>query len=94
MTFLYPELPSNEAAPTVLTTPSPAPNGEIIRHIIIGSPEGVREAIHKLHVRRYVEQSLWTQLIAIGEGGIKITRNEGEVLSYLVRQRSLDGPIG
>ncbi len=92
MTFLYPELPPTEAAPTVLTTPEPGPNGEIIRHVLIGSPEGVREAIHLLHNRRYVDQSLWTQLIAIGKGGVTITQKEGQVLSYLVRQRSLDLP--
>ncbi len=94
MTFLYPELPPTEAAPTVLTTPDPGPNGEIIRHIIIGSPAGVRETIHLLHNKRYVEQSLWTQLIDIGEGGVRITQKEGQVLSYLVRQRSLDVPMG
>ncbi|MGF1537386.1 MAG: hypothetical protein ACFB4J_13025 [Elainellaceae cyanobacterium] len=109
MTFLYPELPADREAsascgqvsqehsssppkPIDQTCPDPS-NGEIIRHILIGSPEGVREAIHILHVRRYVEQCLWSDLVKIGEQGVKISRTEGEVLSYLVRQRSLDRPI-
>ncbi|MGB3615762.1 MAG: hypothetical protein WBA10_18345 [Elainellaceae cyanobacterium] len=110
MTFLYPERPSTEAASILLPTDGapilerqtsqerspqpPNPNGEIIRHILIGSPEGIREAIHLLHLKRYVEQSLWTQLIKIGDDGVKITHKEGQVLSYLTRQRSLDVPLG
>ncbi|MGB3613165.1 MAG: hypothetical protein WBA10_05170 [Elainellaceae cyanobacterium] len=93
MTFLYPERPLTEAAPALLDISQPVANGEIIRHILIGSPEGVREAIHVLHIRRYVEQGLWSGLVAIGEKGVTITQTEGQVLSYLIRQRSLDRPI-
>ncbi len=93
MTFIYPEPLHGEAAPTVLTTPPPSPNDEIIRHILIGSPAGVRETIHLMHIRRYyIEQSLWTGPVAIGPDGVKITRNEGQVLAYLMRRRSLDMP--
>ncbi|MGB3612852.1 MAG: hypothetical protein WBA10_03595 [Elainellaceae cyanobacterium] len=90
MTFLYPELPSNEAAPTVLTTPQPGPNDEYIRHLLIGSPEAIRETIHLLHLRDYVEQALWSGPIAIGDGGVKITHREGQALAYLMRRRSLN----
>ncbi len=91
MTFLYPELPApTEAAPTVLTTPDPGPSGEVIRHILIGSPEGVRETIYRLHLRRYVEQAMWTGPIEIGPSGVHITQSQGQVLFYLMRLRSLD----
>ncbi|MGF1514524.1 MAG: hypothetical protein ACFB5Z_12650 [Elainellaceae cyanobacterium] len=92
MTFLYPEQPPSGAAPTVLTTPDPGPSGEVVRHIIIGSPEAVRETIHVLHLRRYVEQAMWTGPVAIGPDGVKITQTEGQVLYYLMRLRSLDVP--
>jgi len=92
MTFLYPELPPSGAAPTVLTTPQPGPSDEYVRHILIGSPEALRETIYVLHQRRYVEQALWTGPVAIGPSGVQITRNEGQVLFYLMRRRSLDVP--
>ncbi|MGB3614607.1 MAG: hypothetical protein WBA10_12510 [Elainellaceae cyanobacterium] len=95
MTFLYPDQPSQpEAAPNLLTTPPRTYDGEIIRHIVIGSPEAVRDAIYVLHNKRYADQALWTKLIPIGEAGVRITPNEGQVLSYLMRPRSLDVPTG
>lgn len=96
MTFLYPELPlTSEAAPAVPTTLPTGPSGEIIRHILIGSPAGVRETIRLIHLRRYfIDQSFWTGPVAIGPDGVKITRNEGQVLAYLMRRRSLDVPAG
>ncbi len=104
MTFLYPELPSHgeaalslpstEQAPNLLTTPDPGPSGEYIRHILVGSPEGVRETIYRLHLRRYVEQAQWTGPIKIGPNGIHITPSQGQILFYLMRLRSLDMPTG
>ncbi len=94
MTFLYPEQPSQpEAAPPVLITPEADPNGEIIRHILIGSPEGIREAIYVLHVRRYVEHFLWAGPFKVGPDGIRITQSQGQMMAYLTRQRTLDAPI-
>ncbi len=90
MTFLYPELPQSEAAPTLLATPDPGPSGEVIRHVIIGSPEGVRETIHRLHIKRYVEQAMWTGPIEIGPSGVNITPSQGQILFYMMRLRSLD----
>ena len=89
-----------ESAPHIptLIEPSPAPGcvgplGPVedshLRHIIIGSPEGVRHAIERLHVLQYVEGRLWTPLIAIGDRGIHITPTQGQVLSYLVQQRPI-----
>lgn len=95
MTFLYPELPPNsEAAPTLLTTPDPGPEGEFVRHILVGSPEAVRETIYVLHQRRYVEQALWTGPLAVGPHGVRLSRREGEAIAYLMRLRSLDVPKG
>ncbi|MGF1537191.1 MAG: hypothetical protein ACFB4J_12005 [Elainellaceae cyanobacterium] len=80
-----------EAEPNVpvLVEPSPAPGCEHLRHLIIGSPEGVQEAIARLHLLHYVERRYWTPLIAIGEQGIRLTPAHGQVLSYLVQQRPL-----
>ncbi len=80
-----------EAEPAIptLIEPSPAPGCEHLRHIIIGSPEGVRQAINRLHVLQYVEWRLWTPLIAIGEKGVHITPTHGQVLSYLIQQRPI-----
>ncbi|MGF1515031.1 MAG: hypothetical protein ACFB5Z_15230 [Elainellaceae cyanobacterium] len=91
MTFLYPERPAcSEAAPSVLTTPDAGPNGETIRHVLIGSAEGIREAIHVLHVRRYVEQGFWSGPFEIGPDGVRIIQSQGQMMAYLMRQRTLD----
>ena len=74
--------------PTLLE-PSPAPGCEHLRHIIIGSPEGVQEAIARLHLLHYVERRYWTPLITIGALGIRLTPAQGQVLSYLVQQRPI-----
>ncbi|MGF1569726.1 MAG: hypothetical protein ACFCVD_16940 [Nodosilinea sp.] len=39
--------------PLQFDTPTPQPGRERSRHLVIGSPEGVRETIHTLHVRHY-----------------------------------------
>ncbi|MGF1516161.1 MAG: hypothetical protein ACFB5Z_21025 [Elainellaceae cyanobacterium] len=103
MTFLYPERPQPEAAPDALATestpvrltaPDPGPSGEVVRHILIGSPEAVRETIYRLHIKRYVEQAMWTGPVKIGPSGVQITHEEGQILYYLMRLRSLDVPAG
>ncbi len=62
---------------------------EHLRHLLIGSPAGVQEAIARLHLLDYVERHYWTPLIQITSRGIHITPAQGQVLSYLVQQRSL-----
>ena len=91
MTFLIPEQPLNpEAALLRLAEPPPQPDGEVVRHILIGSPGGIRETIHMMHTNRYfVEQSLWTGPVAIGSDGVRLSRREGQVLAYLMRLRGL-----
>ncbi|MCG8362331.1 MAG: hypothetical protein MJA27_03240 [Pseudanabaenales cyanobacterium] len=75
--------------PVQLANPSAQPGRERLRHLIIGSPEGVRSAIKSLHVLNYAEQHLWSQLITVPASGILITPEQGEVFSYLVRDRQL-----
>ncbi len=70
-----------------LTRPDPETDDEYLHHIIIGSPKAVEDTIKLLHVLQYVENRRWTPLIPIREQGLRITPNEGQVLSYLVRQQ-------
>jgi hypothetical protein len=65
------------------------PGRERLRHLVIGSPEGVRGAIKHLHLLRYAEQREWSRLMTIPESGILITPEQGEVFSYLLRYRQL-----
>lgn len=76
-------------SPLLLAQPDAQPGRERLRHLVIGSPEGVRSTIHALHVLNYAEQSNWSKLIMIPESGILITPNQGEVFSYLLRYRQL-----
>ncbi|MBE9113022.1 hypothetical protein IQ273_26920 [Nodosilinea sp. LEGE 07298] len=79
-----------DLSPLRLVTPNSQPGRERLRHLVIGSPEGVRGAINYLHLLRYAEQREWSQLVAIPDSGIVITPAQGEVFSLLSRERSLD----
>ena len=59
--------------------------GEPLRHILLGSPGGVRQTIHLLHMLRYVENALWSPLVPIPNNQLMITPRQGEVMSILVR---------
>jgi hypothetical protein len=75
--------------PLCLETPNSQPGRERLRHLVIGSSEGVRGAINHLHLLRYAEQREWSRLVTIPESGILITLQQGEVFSYLLRYRQL-----
>jgi hypothetical protein len=75
--------------PLYLSNPGLPPGRERLRHLIMGSPEGVRSTIHTLHVLRYAEQSTWSRLLQIPTAGILLTPVQGEVFSYLWRDRPL-----
>ena len=101
MTFQHPERPDEaaqnpltEATPTRPITPHLTPSGEVIRHILVGSPEAIRETIYRLHMLRYVEQAQWTEPIKLGSSGIHINPDQGQMLAYLMRLRALDLPAG
>lgn len=72
-----------------LNAPAPTPDRERLRHLIIGSPEGVQLAIARLHVLQYAEQLAWSQQFTIPPTGIRLTPAQGEVFSYLLRYRAI-----
>ena len=88
--YLLLSVPEDEAtSPLIIVNPKAKPGREPLRHLIIGSREGVRSAINTLQVLNYADQSTWSKLIAIPESGILLTPEQGEVLSYLIRDRPL-----
>jgi hypothetical protein len=84
-------LADGEAAqPIVLGSPLRIPGREPLRHILVGSRQGVDQAVHQLHVLHYAEQFQWSQPIVVPPQGITITPTQGEVLRYLIRWRRTD----
>jgi len=57
---------------------------EVLRHILLGSPEAIRQTIHQLHVLNYVESLLWTPIVAVNSD-VVITPQQGASMSLLVR---------
>ncbi len=49
----------------------------------------MQQTIHQLHSLGYVDQSYWSQLIAVPPSGIVITFSQGEVMAYLVRLQAV-----
>ena len=84
--------PIAPSVPILLSTPKPRPGREPLRHILLGSREGVDEAVRQLHILKYAEQFEWSRAIAVPENGILITPNQGEVLRYLIRWRVSHSP--
>ena len=74
------------------STPLPAnfslllPNGETIRHILLGTPSAIHQTRHLLHNLRYVEVSQWTPLIQIPEQRLVFSTEQGEQMSMLTRR--------
>ena len=58
---------------------------EFLRHILLGSPEAVRQTIHLLHQLNYSETVLWSPVMAVEESLI-ITPAQGEAMSLLRKQ--------
>lgn len=54
-----------------------SPNRQPLRHLLVGPPQAVKGAIHRLHVLGYADASEWSRPIP--------TTNPGEVMSILVR---------
>ena len=82
------ELPT--VSPETVTALQTAPGAgqvkekEVLRHILLGSPEAIRQTIHQLHVLSYVESLLWTPIVAV-RGDVVITPQQGAAMSLLVR---------
>ena len=82
--------PEPIAVPTLnLITPHNGADYDYIHHILIGSPQGVLQAINRLHLGHRIERHRWTPLIAVRDQGIHITPNQGQVISYLIQQRPI-----
>ena len=62
------------------------PTGEIIRHILLGSPGGIRQTIHLLHNLKYVEPSQWSPLIDIPDNRLVLTPDQGDTMSILIKR--------
>ncbi|MBE9140592.1 hypothetical protein IQ254_25895 [Nodosilinea sp. LEGE 07088] len=75
--------------PLRLASPDAQAGRERLRHLVIGSPDGVRGAINHLHLVQYAERLEWSRQFKIPESGILITPEQGEVFSYLLRYRQL-----
>jgi hypothetical protein len=66
------------SVPVPAPTPGePNPSREPLKHLLIGSPEAVKNGIHSLHALDYAEVGAWSRLLP--------TANEGEVMSILVK---------
>ncbi len=72
-------------SPLSQLTPSGTVPGESIRHILLGSPDAIRQTIHLLHTLRYTETILWSPVLAI-EDSLVITPAQGEAFSLLRKQ--------
>ena len=75
--------------PLLLANPETQLGRERLRHLVIGSTEGVQGAINHLHLLNYAERLEWSRLFTIPDSGILITPEQGEVFSYLLRYRQL-----
>jgi hypothetical protein len=72
-------VPNDDPSPPIppKTPDDISPGREPLKHLLIGSPRGVRSTIHNLHVRGYAEAKQWSPLMP--------TKNPGEVMSMLIR---------
>ena len=57
---------------------------EEVRHVLLGSPEAIRQTMNQLHALNYVEFLLWSPIATVGED-LTITREQGEAMSLLRR---------
>lgn len=55
---------------------------EHIRHILLGSPEAIRQTIHLLHTLHYADTLLWTPIVTI-EDPLIISPAQSEAISLL-----------
>ncbi|NEP54994.1 MAG: hypothetical protein F6K65_41935 [Moorea sp. SIO3C2] len=84
MTFYNPAVQAPSGLPADLSVT--LPTGEVVRHILLGRPGAIRQTIHLLHNRGYVETSQWSPLIEVPEGRLILTPDPGEVISLLAKR--------
>ncbi|MEM8504318.1 MAG: hypothetical protein AAF716_14335 [Cyanobacteria bacterium P01_D01_bin.1] len=56
--------------------------GEVVKHILLGSPGAIRQTIHLLHSLHYSETVLWSPVLQVEEP-LVITPEQGEAMSLL-----------
>ena len=88
-------LPGQPLTPTlalpveISPLPQLAPVGtaprESVRHILLGSPDAIRQTIHLLHTLHYIETILWSPVLSITEPMI-ITPAQAEAISLVRKQ--------
>ena len=57
---------------------------EEVRHVLLGSPEAIRQTMHQLHALNYVESLLWSPITTVGDD-LTMTKEQGEAMSLLRR---------
>ncbi|MEO0539443.1 MAG: hypothetical protein AAFZ80_01115 [Cyanobacteria bacterium P01_A01_bin.105] len=62
------------------------PDGDTIRHILIGHPSNIRQTIHLLHNLHYVEVSQWSPLVEPVEPRLVLPLSDAEQISLLTRR--------
>lgn len=62
------------------------PPREELRHILLGSPAAIQQAIHRLHQLNYAEPGLWSPLVRV-EDQLIITSSQGAAMRLLRRSR-------
>lgn len=63
---MFQETPSDAAASTAQPAPEPAPQFEVVRHMLFGSPIAVHATIKQLHSLGYADPNDWSRLLATG----------------------------
>lgn len=76
--------------PLVLGSPTSVPGRRPLRHLLVGHPDDIDQAIRQLHVLTYAEQFRWSRAIAIPDNGLVITPQQGHCLRYLIRWQRCD----
>ena len=88
--YLPASTPDEATEAIALTPPPPEPGREPLRHILLGSRQGVEAAVKQLQVLHYAEQFRWSRELVVPATGLVITPHQGEVWRYLLRWRSLE----
>ncbi|MBD2259128.1 hypothetical protein [Pseudanabaena sp. FACHB-2040] len=76
--------PAETASPLLLAAPTLRAGHDPLRHILLGSPAAVEQAINRLHVVQYAEQFRWSRIIQVPPTGLVISPRQGEVMRYLI----------
>lgn len=48
-------------------------DGEKLQHVLIGTPEGIHEAIHTLYALRYADVGLWSPIVRMPNSSMSMS---------------------